>query len=558
MRLLYADLYKITRHVLFRWLVVGLLALVVLRGVVWPPAPDVLWTGLWSVHLIAGALIILTAITTGMEFSEDTFRSLVSRGVPRWALLLSKFVALILIGGLLLVAIEGLSTLLGIRPELRGGDLGRAWLSLWPYVALIVLLTVLGHNGGLALVVGVLWLVLEQFIALLIGPFTVLVESDISGLRFMTTEGFLGQLYPWTLAYNGANWTYLAEWQRTPTPMNLLLWHIPHSVLYSAVVLAGFTVLGLGLSLLIVYRRDVTEVVEGKKGLFGFIQRRPRRARSRRERRRDTLPMGTGQGSILVRLGRVHLFKMGRTSLVKIGLFVSLLFPLILWRVSVAIKATGFEDFLFSPGPEGSAPLAFVVSLLVVGPLATVLGILAVSSELSLGTRRAELTRSVTRLQAIVAQSLALMLTLGIMFAFVMAITLVIGASVAGTWALGSAAVATLVAMLATGVYVGAIQIGGALTRSPLGVMLFGLGFMVADWLAILAPTLMIEDPGSLMDLGRYAPFANTFVLANGGKIVGVGIEWPSLGVPAAALVLVGYIVVTHAVAVLIARWRDA
>lgn len=556
MRLLYADLYKITRHVLFRWLVVGLLALVVLRGLVWPPAPDVPWTGLWSVHLIAAALIILTAITTGMEFSEDTFRSLVSRGAPRWALLLSKFAALVLIGGVFLVAIEGLSTLLGVRPELHGGDVGRAWLSLWPYVALIMLLTVLGRNGGLALVVGVLWLVLEQSTALLIGPFTVL--ADVPGLRFMTAEGFLGQLYQWTLSYNGANWTYLAKWQRAPTPMNLLLWHIPHSVLYSALMLAGFTVLGLGLSLLIVYRRDVTEVVEGKKGSFSFARRSPRRERPRQKRRRDTLPAWTGKGSILVRLGRAHLFKMGRTSLVKIGLFVSLLFPLILWRVSVAMKATGFEDFLFSSGPEGSAPLAFVVSLLVVGPLATVLGILAVSNELSLGTRRAELTRSVTRLQAIVAQSLALMLTLGIMFAFVMAVTLVIGASVEGTWALGSAVVATLVAMLATGVYVGAIQIGGALTRSPLGVMLFGLGFMVADWLAILAPTLMIEDPGSLMALGRYAPFANTFVLANGGKIVGVGIEWPSLGVPAAALVLVGYIVVTHAVAVLIARWRDA
>ena len=556
MGLLRAELFKQCRHALLRWLVAALLVLVLLRGLVWPPDPDLPWTGLWSVHLIATALIVLTAITVGMEFSDDTFRSLVSRGAPRWGLLVSKFAALVLIGGVLLVVTEESAVLLGIRPGLNWGDLARAWLSLWPYVALITLLTVLARNGGLALVVGVLWLSLEQFIAILMGPFALM--PDVSQFHLVTTEGPLGDVYQWTLAHNGANWTYLAEWQRTPMPMNVLLWRMPNSVLYSALVLAGFTALGLGLSVLIVYRRDMTEVVEGKKDPFGFTRRRTLSEKAHTRPPRDKIPSWTGKGPTLIRLARANLFKLGRTSLVKIGAVVSLLFPLTMWWVSKAMEATGFENSLFGSGPEGGAPLAIAVSLLLVGPLATVIGILTVSNELSLGTRRAELTRGVTHLQTIAAQSLALMLTMGAMFAFLMAATLVIGAGVSGTWPVSSAALAVLVAMLATGAYVGAAQVGGALIRSPLGAMSFGLGFLMADWLAILAPTLMIQNPSPLLDLGRYGVFANTFSLASRGQIAATGIEWHHLAAPAAILLLLCYAIGSHALAALITRWRDA
>jgi ABC-type transport system involved in multi-copper enzyme maturation permease subunit len=556
MGLLRAELFKLARHALLRGLTAGLLVLVLLRGVVWPPDPDLPWTGLWSVHLIAAVLIVLTAITVGMEFSEDTFRSLVSRGAPRWGLLVSKFAALVLIGGVLLVVTEGSAVLLGIRHELNWSDLTRAWLSLWPYVALIILLTVLARNGGLALVVGVLWITLEQFIAMLMGPFALM--SDVAQFRFVTPEGLLGDVYQWTLAYNGANWTYLAEWRQATMPMNALLWHMPNSVLYSALVLAGFTALGLGLSVLIVYRRDVTEVVEGKKGPFGFVRRHSHSEKALARLRGDKMPSWTGKGPILLRLVRANLFKMGRTSLVKIGAAVALLFPLTMWWASRAMEATGFEDSFFGSGPEGSAPLAIAVSLLLVGPLATVIGILTASNELSLGTRRAELTRGVTHLQTIAAQSLTLMLTMGAMFAFLMAATLGIGAGVSGTWPIGSAALAVLVAMLATGAYVGATQVGGALIRSPLGTMVFGLGFLIADWLAILAPTLMIQNPSPLLDLGRYGVFANAFSLVSRGQIVGVGIEWHHLAMPAAILLLLCYAIGTHALATLIAHRRDA
>jgi hypothetical protein len=293
----------------------------------------------------------------------------------------------------------------------------------------------------------------------------------------------------------------------------------------------------------------VTVVVQGRK----------RRARSRRgQARGDTLPAWTGLGPILARLVRAHLFKMGRTALPKIGLVVSLLFPLALWGVAKALTATGFQDVIFGSGLGGGGPMAMSISLLVVGPLATVIGALAVSNELSLGTRRAELTRAVSRLQTIAGQSLALVLTIGALYAIVMAVTLILGAETSGTWHLGSAAMSVLIAALAAGVYVGAVQVGGALTRSPLGAMAFGLAFLLADWFAILTPTLMIDDPGLLLDLGRYAAFANMFAIAGSGEIVGVGMEWPSLGAPAALLLLAGYALGSHGLAALIARWRDA
>ncbi len=549
MGLLRAELFKLARFSLLRWLAVILLVIALLRGVVWPPDPALPWSGLWSNALVTAALIMLTAVSVGLEFSQDTFRSLTSRGLPRWAFLLTKFATLVLIGGLLLVVIEGLATLLGVRPDLRWGELLRAWLGQWPYVALIMLLTVLSRNGGLALVVGIIWVVLEELMPALLGPFATI--PDIPQLRLLTPEGLFGQVFRWSLGFNTANWTYLGEAQRAPAGTGALLLGMPRPVLTSALVLVTFTLLGLGLSLWIVYRRDMTEVLEGG-------QRRSARARRRALRQRGRLPAWTGRGPLLVRLVRAHLFKSGRTSLVKIGLIVSLLFPLTLWGVAKAMAAAGLEGAIFGVGPQGGSPLAIAITLMVVGPLATVIAALAVSNELSLGTRRAEITRAVTRLQTIIAQSLALMLTMGVLFAVLMAVVLLLGAEASGTWPFGSAALSVLVAVLASGVYIGAVQIGGALTQSPLGAMLFGLSFLLLDWLGILTPTLMLDDPGRLLDLGRYVVFANTFILANGSQIVGIGVEWPHLTPPSALLLLLAYAAGSHALAVLIARWRDA
>ncbi len=556
MGLLRADLYKLARHPLLRWIVAILLGLVGLRGLVFPPNAELPWTGLWSFDLIALALVILAAVCTGLEFSENTFRSLSSRGVPRWSLLVSKFSALILTGGLLLLVVEGLATLLGVRPSLNWGELGRAWLALWPYASLVMLLTVLARNGGVALVIGVLLIPLEQAVAAVLGVFAVLAES--APVRFMAPDGPLSTLYRWTLGFNSANWIYLADPLSAPAPKNIELLVLYRPILYSALMLAGYLVLGLGLSILVVYRRDLTEVLQGGNGRLGLFRPRARPAKAHTGPRRGELPLWTGSGPIVLRLVRTHLFKMGRTALPKIAVAVSMLFPLTLWGVAKALRATGLQDVVFGSGPGGGGPLAMPISLLVVGPLATVVGILAVSNELTLSTRRAELTRAVTRLQSIAGQSLALVVLIGVVFAIVIAVTLILGAETSGTWHFRSAMVAVLVAALASGAYIGIVQVGGALTRSPLGAIAFGLGFLVADWFSILAPTMTMQDPGGLLALGGYAVLTNMFTIANRGQIPALGISWPSLGALPALLLLTGYAVGSHTLAVLIARWRDA
>jgi ABC-type transport system involved in multi-copper enzyme maturation permease subunit len=556
MGLLRAELLKLARHPLLRGLVLALLGLVVLRGVVWPPDPDLPWHGMWSVSLITAALIMLSAVSMGQEFSDDTFRSLASRGVPRWALLLPKFAALVLVGGGLLGVTEGLAVLFGIRSALPIAELGRAWLSLWPYVALVLSLTVVARNGGLALVVGVMLLALEQFLAMLLGSFATLPE--IPGWEWITHRGLLGTLYQWSLSYNASNWTYLATWQRAPMPMNAFLQAMPHPARFSAVVLAAVTLLGLGLSLLVIYRRDLTEVVEGGRGRLRLVSRRDRHGKGPVDPRRARLPSGTGKGPVLVRLARAHLYRTGRTPLVRVGLLVSLLFPLTLWVTIRSLGATGFEDQFFGSGSEAGVPLMASIGLLLVGPLATIVAVLAIGNELSLGTRRAELTRGITRTHAILSQSLALILIVGAMFGAAMAIVLLISASTAGIWPVESLVQSVLVATLATGAYVGATQIGGALFQSPLGATLFGLGFLVIDWVAIMAPTVSMGHPGLLLDVSRYSVFANTYGLANQGPAVAIDFGWQYSGGLEAVLVLLGYALASHALAALIANWRDA
>ena len=559
MALLRSQLFKIRRQALPWAIVLVVLGLALLRGLVWPPEPGLPWSGLWSFQLVAAALIILTAIAVGQELSGGTFRALVSRGVPRWRLLVSHFATLALVGGLLLAGTEGLATLLGVRSGLRGSELFRAWLSLWPYVALVMLLAVIARNGGLALVIGVLQLALEHFHGMLMGPLALMPGAIPDAWRVLTHQGLSGALYQWSLSYNSANWTYLGEWQRAPAMTNALIYAMPNPAIRSALILAAYTAGALGLSAYILYRRDVTEVVTGRARLWGLTARaRRRRWAPRPAAAPSRLPPGTGRGSLVVRLARAHLFVVGRTSLVKVGVGVSLFFALVMWGVSRLTVASGFGDILFGTGAAGERPLAFVVSLLVVGPLATVLGVLAVSNGLALGIRRGELSRGAPRAQAIVGQSAALAIILGGVLALMLAVLLLVGVGAAGTWHLLPAGAALATGVLAAVAYLGPIQAGGALARSGIGAILFGLGFLVADWLCLMVPAVMGGGPGFLPDLARYSVAVCALSVAAGGAMRDPGFGWRFLEPGLAALLLVTYGLMGHVLAITIARRRDA
>lgn len=558
--LLRVELLKASRQPLVWWVVAALVAATLLRGLVFPPGPvasqemlsfspnpNTPRVGLWSPGLVTVAIIILAAVIVGQEFSEGTFRGLVSHGLGRWQLLSAQWAVLVLAGSAMLILAEGLAVLIGLRPEFLWGDLAWAWLALWPYVSLIALLGVLAGNGGLPLVLGVLVYALESFVGTLLG-FAITLGEMAGVWRVLSPDNLLCRLYELSLSYNSANWTYAAVPQRAPTPANLQILSMPHSVAYSALVLGTFTLLGLGLALFVVYRRELAEILPGHK----------RRSRHKKRKLIEKpnvirLPAWTGRGPVVIRLACAHLSVMTRTSLVKIGAGTVVIFPLTLWIIARAMNDTAF---LSRPMGGGEAPLAVLVSLLLVGPLAAVISILAVSNDLTLGTRRSELARGVTRLQAIVASCLALTLTVGLLLVWLMALVLLLCAAMAGIYPFGSAVLTVLAGTLAAGTYVGVVQVGGALTGSSLGATLAGLGFLLVDWLALIAPTL--QEPGFLQSLTRYSVVANAWALAGGGRMIDTAAMPQPLSWPAALSLLIGGVLICHALAILIARRRDA
>ncbi|MBN1658837.1 MAG: hypothetical protein JXA93_10570 [Anaerolineae bacterium] len=559
MGLLRVEVFRLSRLGLLRAAVVLLVAAAVLRGAVWPPVRGIPSNGVWSLVPVTAVVMIITAVTLGQEFSGGTFCALVTRGVARWHFLAARFVMLAALGGLLLVVTEGLATWLGARQALHAGELLRAWLSLWPYLAMAMLLTVVARNGGLALVVSVLQLALEQLHAMFMAPLTAIPEMIPEAFRALTHLGLSGTLYQWSLSYNSANWTYLADALRAPMPVNLLIYALPNPAIRSGLLLATYTVVGLGLSAFVLYRRDVTEVVGGKARLWGLISRRKRAAGARSARPTTTahLPLGTGRGPLMVRLVRAHLFRLGRTALVRISAAVALLFPLTLWGAGALAKRIGYTDPLWSYGAGGAPPLVFALSLLAVGPLATVVGALAVSNELAFGTRRTELVRGAGRLHVIVAQSVALVLVLGAVLALMTGVELLIGAGFAGAWYLLPALSAVAAGMLAAGVYIAAVQVGGALTRAPAGALLLGLGFLVADWLMILAPAVS-SDAGTVGDLSPYGAGMCALAAASWGRLEAIVYGWEPIDLAPALFLLAIYAILGHLIAVIVTHRRDA
>jgi hypothetical protein len=90
-----------------------------------------------------------------------------------------------------------------------------------------------------------------------------------------------------------------------------------------------------------------------------------------------------------------------------------------------------------------------------------------------------------------------------------------------------------------------------------LGAMVAGLGFLLVDWLALIAPTLT-KEPGLLQDLTRYSVLANAWTLAGGGRMIDTAAMPQPLSWPAALVLLIGGVLICHALAILIARRCDA
>jgi hypothetical protein len=417
-----------------------------------------------------------------------------------------------------------------------------------------MLLSVVARSGGLSMVLGMMLLLAESSYAAFVGPIVQL--ADLSGFpSFLRpfTGGWIAALYQQSWSFNAANWTYLTQWRRAPVTFGLILLSKPRPAVTSALVLVAFTVVGLGLSLVIAGRRELSPAVGGRsvfrpwaggsaaeQGRVGWQHRR--------------LPRWTGRGPAVLRLTYAHLWHLRRTSLIKIGLVVGLLFPLTLVMFALIMDD---PRFLFEPMVPGGPPVAVSASVFPVAPLAVVLACLAVSNELSFGTRRAALARGVTRLVAVVAESLAMIVLAAAILTWLMAACAAIGAAFGAVLPAKAAILAIGVGTLGVAVYAGAVQVGAALSRSTVGTLLAGLGLLVVDWVVFLAPTTT-ADPGPAMEALRYTVSGLVFGVVSGQPSLVPTPGASAVPVWTAIGLLTGVAVATHGAAVFFSWWRDA
>ena len=544
---------KMARHGLIWWLAAAVVATTLIRGLVFPPNPDLPRPGVWSAGLVAAVTILLVAVTAGQELAEGTWRMLMARGVARWHLVAASWLAAALVSGALLLGVECLAVVLGVRHELPWAELLRAWLGLWPIISLTMLLAVLGGNAGLPLILGSLIWGLEQATVMVLSTFAMMGELGIRGTFWwiVAPDGPIAKLYHWSVSFNGAMWTYQAQPLRMPAGHNVLTLSRARPPGIAGLILAAWTVVGVGLAILILYRR---ELGSDSPGSARAALRRPVRAgrRGATRVRRPALPIATGRGPTVIRVAYGYLLAIGRTSLVKMGVGTMVLFVLVLWAVA---KQLGDSDLLFRPMRGAAAPMALGASLIMVGLLAAVMAILAISNEMSFGTRRATLARGVTRPQVLAGQSLAILAVVGSLVALVLVAVLILGTMLGSPMPVGRALVVLAAGLLLGATYVGAAQVGAAATRSPLGPIVAGLGLLVVDWLAILGST-MSQTP-DMARLGRYALTILAYGLVTGRPMIDQpGALAPLAPLPALALLLAAALL-SHAVAIVVAGRRD-
>ncbi|HSJ57771.1 MAG TPA: hypothetical protein VLC95_11360, partial [Anaerolineae bacterium] len=135
--------------------------------------------------------------------------------------------------------------------------------------------------------------------------------------------------------------------------------------------------------------------------------------------------------------------------------------------------------------------------------------------------------------------------------------SLLIGAHLASAWYFLPALTLVVAGLLGSGAYIAAVQMGGALTRSPAGALLAGIGFLAVDWVLLLAPTIS-AGPGLLGDLSPYSAGACILAAASWGRMDAITYGWRLIDLAPALLLLAAYTLLGHALAVVLAHRRDA
>ena len=146
--------------------------------------PGSLPTALGVVQTLALILVaILAASAIGIDYGSGTLRSVLAKGTGRWPYLTAKLVTLTLLTGLGLVVTLGTvaassvvaAAIAGAGPAGASATtwsdvaaaLGKAWVSILPYLALTTFFTVLARSSAAGMAIGLGYYFLEQIVVAL-------------------------------------------------------------------------------------------------------------------------------------------------------------------------------------------------------------------------------------------------------------------------------------------------------------------------------------------------------------------------------------------------------
>jgi ABC-type transport system involved in multi-copper enzyme maturation permease subunit len=224
-------------------------------------------------------IIILVAVMGGEDFSRQTLRGILSRGVGRSKYLIARTLAIWLAVGVIVLSIAILSAVGGlfVHAQVSGDPISwtgmgeaflwvlRAWLTYLPFIVVILFWAVLGRNAGPAMGVGIGIHALELLYGLAL-PFLkmVITNADRSGAQVPLFYRWQVNLYRVTLGYNAdifLNWgsPHTRDAINVSKTIGLSSETLLSANPWSAtVVLLGYMALFMGWTVWTLRRRDVT------------------------------------------------------------------------------------------------------------------------------------------------------------------------------------------------------------------------------------------------------------------------------------------------------------
>ncbi len=232
------------------------------RQIIWPMVL-VIYLGQFAANPIAAGLILvaIASAATAQEYGWRTYSAYLSRGVPRWQLIVAKLLALVLpallvvtiltsvitvVSGFYTAHFTGALELSKVSFVHLGFSIIVGAFSLLPYGALAILFSIIGRSLILPLIGGMGWILIEQTSFQMLNS---LGEVGKSISKWLPVGINMGLLQPAEAIARDvpAGLVTMHPWER----FNLL------SPETAAIAAAGYVVLLTAISSIIFYKQDI-------------------------------------------------------------------------------------------------------------------------------------------------------------------------------------------------------------------------------------------------------------------------------------------------------------